>query len=119
MLPFTHQYQLLGDTVVISLFGSLLNEQPKQEVLDTVQSYLSIGKIMFIIDCQALTAINSMGLTLLLNILTKVRNEDGEVVLVNIPTTLQKVLVITKLNSIFDIQATLEAALEKYGMVKS
>ena len=109
-------HKIINNSVVISLVGSLLNDLPKQAVLDTVQEYLEKGNLFFIIDCQQLTAINSMGLTLLLNILTKVRTEDGEVILTNIPAPLKKVLVITKLNEIFDIQENIEKALAKYTL---
>ena len=114
MLDFTHQ--LIDDSVVISLIGSLLNEMSKKAVLDMVQTYLEQGKLLFIINCGQLSAINSMGLTLLLNILTKVRNEDGEVILTNIPLPLKKVLIITKLNEIFDLQENIENALAKYSL---
>ena len=47
MLDFTHQ--LIDDSVVISLIGSLLNEMSKKAVLDMVQTYLEQGKLLFII----------------------------------------------------------------------
>ena len=53
---------------------------------------------------------NSTGLSILINIFTQTRNRGGEVVITNIPEKINKLLIITKLNSIFNIEETVEAA---------
>lgn len=39
-MDFLHK--IINNSVVISLVGSLLNDLPKQAVLDTVQEYLGV-----------------------------------------------------------------------------
>jgi anti-sigma B factor antagonist len=64
-----------------------------------------------VIDISKLRYINSSGIGVLITILTKFRNKDGEVFLLNPSESVQKLLVITKLNAIFQIAKTEEEAL--------
>ena len=54
--------------------------------------------------------INSSGLNLLVRLLTKVRNKGGELVLISISESVEKLFFITKLNSIFTICANVMEA---------
>jgi anti-sigma B factor antagonist len=56
-----------------------------------------------IVDISGLRYINSSGIGLLITILTKFRNKSGEVYLMKPSESVQKLLVITKLNAIFHI----------------
>ena len=49
--------------------------------------------------------INSSGLNLLVRLLTKARNKGGELVLISLSESVEKLFFITKLNSIFTICA--------------
>jgi anti-sigma B factor antagonist len=64
-----------------------------------------------VIDISKLRYINSSGIGVLITILTKFRNKNGEVFLLNPSESVQKLLVITKLNAIFQIAKTEEEAL--------
>ena len=69
------------------------------------------------IDIEQVRYINSSGIGVLITILTKFRNKDGEVVLIKPSESVEKLLVITKLNSIFTIVPDIEHALKE--LVKS
>jgi len=56
---------------------------------------------------------NSNGLNILINILTLTRSKGGEVVLANIPARINKLLVITKLDSVFEIKDSIANAKKK------
>ena len=55
--------------------------------------------------------INSTGLSVLINILTKSKNAGGDMVIVSIPEQLSNLLVITKLTDVFPQAATKEEAI--------
>jgi anti-sigma B factor antagonist len=63
-----------------------------------------------IIDLTEMEYMNSTGLSILINIFTQTRNKGGEVIITNIPEKISQLLVITKLNSIFNIEETVEDA---------
>jgi anti-sigma B factor antagonist len=55
---------------------------------------------------------NSSGIGVLITLLTKFRNHEGEMVLIKPSETIRKLLIITKLNKIFSINETREAAIK-------
>jgi len=66
-----------------------------------------------IIDISELRYINSSGIGVLITILTKFRNKGGEVYLMNPSESVSKLLLITKLNAIFQIIKSEEDVLKK------
>ena len=96
--------------IYISLTGNLMNKQQVQGLLDELDFYFNEGMRKLIIDLSEMKYMNSTGLSILINIFTQTRNKGGEVVLTNIPEKINKLLVITKLNSIFNIEESIEDA---------
>lgn len=102
-MTFTHTET--HDSLVISIIGNLIGEHQQYTIIEFAKHYIETHtKPLFIIDLANLEAINSVGLNILLGILTKSRNADGDTVLRNIPQRLSKMLVITKLNAIFTVE---------------
>jgi anti-sigma B factor antagonist len=105
-------YSITKDSQIIhvALTGNLMNKQQVQGLLDELDFYYNEGLKKLIIDLSEMKYMNSTGLSILINIFTQTRNRGGEVVLTNIPEKINKLLVITKLNSIFNIEDTVEDA---------
>jgi anti-sigma B factor antagonist len=103
--------EVKNEALVIRLDGDLIGENDGTGVLalatDAIQK--KIGKC--VIDISNLRYINSSGIGVLITILTKFRNKGGEVYLLKPSESVQKLLVITKLNAIFQIAKTEEEAL--------
>ena len=55
---------------------------------------------------------NSSGIGVLITLLTKYRNQEGEMILIKPSENIQKLLLITKLNKIFTIVNNKEEAVE-------
>jgi anti-sigma B factor antagonist len=66
-----------------------------------------------VIDLSQVRYISSSGIGVLITILTKMRNAGGEVFLSSPSEHVKKLLIITKLNNIFNVFETLEEALEQ------
>ena len=100
-MTFTHE---IKDTaLVIKLSGDLIGENNSAEVIAVVADSLQQKTKTCIVDISGLRYINSSGIGLLITILTKFRNKGGEVYLMKPSESVQKLLVITKLNAIFHI----------------
>jgi len=97
----------IKDIVALSIEGELVNAISDKGILETVQVELDIKYKKFIIDLQNVNYINSAGINLLLAVFTKIRNSEGELVLSSLSTKVNNLLVITKLNSIFNIRKTI------------
>ena len=100
-MVFNHEIK--GSTLVLKLSGDLIGEDTGSSILETVNNAIQSKVLKCIIDISALRYINSSGIGVLITILTKFRNKGGDVYLMKPSESVQKLLVITKLNAIFQV----------------
>jgi anti-sigma B factor antagonist len=100
-MNFSHEIK--NDKLVIRLSGDLIGEDNGTSIMEAVSNALQQGLMACIVDISGLRYINSSGIGVLITILTKFRNKGGEVYLMKPSESVQKLLVITKLNAIFQI----------------
>jgi anti-sigma B factor antagonist len=99
----TFQTEIKPGSLIIRLSGDLIGENDGTAMLEVVNDALHKQTSKCIIDISDLRYINSSGIGVLITILTKFRNKGGEVFLLKPSESVKKLLVITKLNSIFQI----------------
>jgi anti-sigma B factor antagonist len=92
-----------SNITTIRLDGDLIGEAIGGRLLEAVQDLLFEGARHFVIDLSAVRYVNSAGIGLLITLLTKIRNKDGEMVLMRPSGHFNKLLLITKLNKIFHV----------------
>jgi anti-sigma B factor antagonist len=98
---FTHEIK--RNVLILKLSGDLIGENNSAAVTEVVAETIAQKVKTCIVDISGLRYINSSGIGLLITILTKFRNKGGEVYLMKPSESVQKLLVITKLNAIFQI----------------
>lgn len=99
--------------LLINIEGDLLGLPEDTKLLSLAeQNLLDAGSHLAAIDISNVHYMNSTGLTILIRILTMYRNVGGEVVLINPSSSVHKVLVITKLNAIFQVLKNMEEAVQ-------
>src|SRR5687767_13495888 len=108
-MVFDHETK--ENTLIIRLSGDLIGENNGPSVLEAVNASIQENVRKCIVDISNLRYINSSGIGVLITILTKFRNKGGEVYLLKPSESVQKLLVITKLNAIFQVIQTEEEAL--------
>lgn len=99
----TFNHAIKDNTLIIRLSGDLIGEDNGAGILEVAAAAIQQSVLVAIIDISGLRYINSSGIGVLITILTKFRNKGGEVYLLKPSESVQKLLVITKLNSIFQI----------------
>jgi len=109
-MSFSFEIKKDNELIFISLQGNLMNKQQIQGLLDEIDFFFNEGLKIIIIDLSDMQYMNSTGLSVLVNIFTQARSKGGEVVIANIPEKINQLLIITKLNSIFNIEETVEEA---------
>ena len=87
-----------------------MEKQQAIELIETMNNLLFDNKIFFVFNLENMNFINSTGLNILINLLTKVRNSGGDMSIYNVPKKIKQVLLITKLNSIFNVSQTIGEA---------
>jgi anti-sigma B factor antagonist len=87
----------------------------RQELKALIQEALEAGERRFLIDCSTTGYIDSSGLGALVTISKKVRESGGELRLAGLNDDLRSLFELTKLDSLFSIAPTVEAALQDFA----
>ncbi|QNF31478.1 STAS domain-containing protein [Adhaeribacter swui] len=98
------------DIVYVRLQGDLIGSPDSQQLIELVNNSINETKLLCAVDLSQVRFINSSGIGVLVSLLTKFRNRGGEMVLINPSEQIRKLLIITKLNNIFTVKETDEAA---------
>ncbi|HEY4655630.1 MAG TPA: STAS domain-containing protein [Cyclobacteriaceae bacterium] len=99
----TFNHEIRDNALIVRLSGDLIGEDNGSSILQVAADAIQQSVLVAIVDISGLRYINSSGIGVLITILTKFRNKGGEVYLLRPSESVQKLLVITKLNSIFQI----------------
>lgn len=100
-------------TLILKIEGDLIGDDSGPQLVGMVSDGLQEGTKKCIVDLSQVRYISSSGIGVLITILTKMRNADGEVYLTSPSEHVKKLLIITKLNAIFTVFDTLEDALNQ------
>lgn len=98
--------------VVYALTGDLMSKSQLEELVSDVTFQIEEGVNAVVLNLEKVRYMNSTGLNVLINIYTQARNKGIEVVLSNLDEKLNKLLLVTKLNSVFKIEDNVETALK-------
>lgn len=109
-MSFSYQIKKDDRLLILFLQGNLLGKEQTIGLFEELENEINEGAENIIIDLSEMQYLNSTGLSIFIRILTMVRNNGGDVVVVNVPEKINKLLVITKLNSVFNIKDNVENA---------
>lgn len=98
---------------VFELEGELVEGPNDSSIADMMGELFDIDSKKCILDIQQIKYINSAGIAGLLSLLTKTRNQGGEMWLASPSEHVQKLLIMTKLQNIFNIAPSVDKAIEK------
>jgi anti-sigma B factor antagonist len=102
-----------GKVPVIAIKGRLMDKESAAGIGTHMDKLIAAGKNKFIFDLGQLEYINSMGLNLMVNYLTKVRNAGGDLSIANVSPKVSQLLVVTKLNTLFAVHPDAATAMTK------
>ncbi|WP_258105163.1 STAS domain-containing protein [Marinoscillum sp. MHG1-6] len=93
--------------------GDLIGENNGPDLVELINDTLNNDVKDCIINISDVRYINSSGIGVLITILTKFRNKSGDLYLINPSEHVKKLLIITKLQAIFNIVDSEQEALTK------
>lgn len=105
--------------VLVKFSGNLIAANQTTGLLEDIDDHIIDKFIYYIIDLTELDHMNSNGLNILINILTKSRNAGGETVITGLSEKINKLIVITKLNTVFSIADNEEEAVGMFNKEES
>lgn len=107
--------RLIGDVAILGLNGKLLGGSPgSEEFMNTIRALIERGITKVVVDLAEVKRMNSTGLGILISALTSLRREEGDLKLAAIDDTMEGILVMTKLNTIFETFQTAEGAAKSF-----
>jgi anti-sigma B factor antagonist len=109
-MEFNYSYSQKENYVLISLKGSLMEKSQALPVFTLIDEWLESGEKKFVLNLEELHYMNSSGLGVLINFLTKTRNKNGEIIICNVTEKIKDLLVITKLHQVFNVVNSIEDA---------
>lgn len=101
---------LKDGVLVFALKGKIMGGPESQEFHDELKKAVNSGQKKLVMDLGEVEWMNSSGLGLLISALTTARNAGGEMKLARATDKITSLLVITKLNSVFDSHPNVQAA---------
>lgn len=118
MENFNYLIENKDNYFIAHLEGRIMNDEVISDLIKAI--VLALDKnINVILNLEKLSYLNSSGLNCFITILTKSRVKGGETIITNIPETINKLLIISKLNTVFEIRETLEEAITEFSLIKS
>lgn len=112
-MTFSYTTTQQDGITIFNLTGEIIDKAQAAEFVEHINNLAASGKTRFALELSGLRYMNSSGLNVLVSILTKARNSGGEVVVCNLSKKVSDLLVITKLDTIFNILPTVEDAIKK------
>lgn len=108
-----YSHAIEGNQLKLVFSGDLIGENNGPELVELINESISKGVRFCFIDISDVRYINSSGIGVLITILTKFRNKGGELYLIKPSEHVKKLLIITKLQAIFNIVESEKDALSK------
>ena len=118
-MSFTYTSKKEGSILVFHLSGNLIEKTQADNLLQELNDCIAKNTVLFVVDLADLKYLNSTGLTILIQILTKSRKAGGEAVITNVNSKINELLVITKLNTVFTVADTVAQGISKLEKVVS
>src|SRR5437667_11979591 len=106
-MEFSYELDQKDDLNVISVSGNLIEKNQAIEMLDEIEDLILKESNRFIINMTSFKYLNSTGLNVLINILTKERKTDGEVIICCVHPKINEMLIITNLYTILTVDEDL------------
>ena len=113
IMSFSYELSTSGKLTTIRPKGRILDISEAEELINEVGAKIEAGNNKLLFNMKALEYMNSAGLNMLINLLTKSRNHSGEMVLCELSNSVNKLLITSKLQNIFEIEAKEADAIKK------
>ena len=102
-MDFNYNIEENNGITVINFKGNLIEKSQAIDLMDAFDDLLKRERNRVVVDMAEFGYMNSTGLNVLIQILTKARKSGGEAVISSVPENIRSLMLITKLNSIFTV----------------
>ena len=108
-----------GGVREINLFGKILIPEDFTPLKEKIDELLELKNRKFILNLEEVEQMNSSGLNLIINLLTKIRNKGGELLIIHAEGSVRKLFEISKLTKVFKIYNSKEEAVNELNKLNN
>lgn len=105
----------IGSVVVLELVGKVIGGPDATVLNDKLHDLVEQGQKHVVADLSQVNWINSSGLGILISALTTMRNAGGDLKLANVTERIQNLLMITKLQAVFESYESVDKAVASFA----
>ncbi len=105
--------------LLVVLEGRLMIHEDAQKLHQDVTKQINKENNHVIVNFEKLEYLNSSGLGALITILTKSRNMGGDTIITKVPKTINELLLVSKLNTVFKIELDTNEAINSLEKIKN
>ena len=102
--------KLVNDTLILDIHGRLVLGEETEALRQRVKRLIAAGHKRIIFDLKELTYMDSSGLSTMISSFVSVRNQGGQLKLVNLTQRVSDLMQITKLSTVFEVYNSMEEA---------
>jgi anti-anti-sigma factor len=102
-------------SVVFTMGGKLIGRPECYEFLEDARDDIQAGYVHVILDMEKLVRINSTGVGILAALFTSARQKDGQIYIVNVVESVQRLLELAQLWPFLVVCESVNGALERAG----
>jgi anti-anti-sigma factor len=110
-----YYHDVQENVMVISADGGL-NRQTADQFTDSIITLIEAGLRNIIVDCEKLTYISSIGVSVLLRLRKRAAKAGGEVKIANVHNRITEVLAMLRLGKAFAIYPSVDKALHAFEL---
>ncbi len=103
------------NSIQIVKVSSVINDQEKSAIINDLQVKIEKGFNQIVVDLSLIEFMTSVGLNFLISTMTRSRNNGGDMAIVNASNQVEKLLEMTKLKPLMNLNASMEDALSNLG----
>jgi len=107
--------KLVNSITILDLHGRLVLGEETEAIRKRVKRLVAKGQTRVVMDLAELEYIDSSGLSTLISCFVSMRNQGGELKLVNLTRRVRDVMQITKLSTVFDVYDSFEDAEKSFA----
>jgi anti-sigma B factor antagonist len=116
-MSITYKIQPRENWLEISLSGAPLSQADFKDLQSAIEKNISNQVPNIVLDLGEISLLNSEGLNALIKIMTRCRNNGGDLWIVNISKKINQVLLLTKLNTVLNIAPSVKEAAAHFAGV--
>ncbi|MFN6571945.1 STAS domain-containing protein [Dendronalium sp. ChiSLP03b] len=109
------EQRTVNDVTILDVKGRVTIGEGSVELREAVRNALNGGAKKIVLNLSGVTTIDSSGVGELVSSYTTTSNQDGKLKLINLPSKVQDILMITQLITVFETYDSEAEAIESFS----